>query len=122
MLFLEAANIKKYYSDRLILAFDMLKVYSGDRIGIVGQNGSGKTTLLNIVSGNIEPDEGFVRRYAEVTFIRQFAEENTDKADGQLLKEFNLAHKAHQEVFSGGENTRIKLANSLGTRRPAVGG
>ncbi len=116
MLFLEAANIKKYYSDRLILAFDRLKVYSGDRIGIVGQNGSGKTTLLNILSGEIEPDEGFVRRYSGISFIRQFAEENTEKADGQLLKEFNLANKVHQEVFSGGESTRIKLANSLGNK------
>jgi len=114
MLFLEAANIKKYYSDRLILAFDGLKVYSGDRIGIVGQNGSGKTTLMNILSGSIEPDEGLVKQYSDISCIRQFADESTVNADRKLLNEFNLANKADQGVFSGGEKTRIKLANALG--------
>lgn len=116
MLFLEALNIKKYFSDRLVLTFDILKVYSGDRIGIVGQNGSGKTTLLNILSGEIEPDGGLVRRYSDISFIRQFADENIVDAGGKLLKEFDLAGKKHQNVFSGGENTRIKLANSLGNK------
>ena len=113
MLFLEAANIRKYYSDRLILVFEGLKVYSGDRIGIVGQNGSGKTTLMNILSGSIEPDEGLVKQYSDISCIRQFADENTVNADRKLLKEFNLANKADQDVLSGGENTRIKLANAL---------
>ena len=36
MLLLEAGNIEKYYSDRLIIKFSELKIYSGDRIGVVG--------------------------------------------------------------------------------------
>lgn len=112
MLIIEAASIKKYYSDRLIIEFDNLKVYSGDKIGIVGQNGSGKTTLMNILSKEIEPDEGFVKRYCDITYIRQFSEESIS-AEQKLLKEFNLSQKTYQNAFSGGEKTRIKIANAL---------
>ena len=58
MLLMEAVNIKKYYGDRLIIGFDELKIYSGDRIGVTGINGSGKTTLLDMLYGGLEPDEG----------------------------------------------------------------
>jgi len=112
MLLLEAANIKKYYSDRIIIEFEELKVYSGDRIGIVGQNGAGKTTLVNILSKEIEPDEGYVKLYCPVSYIRQFSDEGID-AEQRLLKEFNLSQKSQQKAFSGGEKTRIKIANAF---------
>ncbi|MDO4183050.1 MAG: ABC-F family ATP-binding cassette domain-containing protein [Coriobacteriia bacterium] len=35
-----------------------LGVDEGARIGIVGRNGHGKSTLLNLLSGQLEPDEG----------------------------------------------------------------
>ncbi len=107
MLIMEAGNIKKYYSDRLIIEFDSLKIYSGDKIGIVGQNGSGKTTLMNILSGDVEPDEGFVKQHCDIAYIRQFD------------KEFNLSQSINQEAqfpqktLSGGEITRIKIANAF---------
>ncbi len=112
MLFLEATNIKKYFSNRLIIEFDEFKVYSGDKIGIVGQNGSGKTTLMNILSGELEPEEGFIRRFCDIAYIRQFSDEMI-KADGKSLREFNLTDKVNQNVFSGGEKTRIRIANAL---------
>ncbi|ABN53472.1 MAG TPA: ABC-F type ribosomal protection protein [Hungateiclostridium thermocellum] len=112
MLILEAHNIKKYYSDRLVIEIDDLKIYSGDKIGIIGQNGSGKTTLLNILAKEIEPDEGFVRQFCDIAYIRQFSEESIC-ADKKLLKEFDLSQKVHQKVFSGGEKTRIKIANAF---------
>jgi len=114
MLILEAKNIKKYYSDRLIIGFDELKVYLGDKIGFVGQNGSGKTTLMNILSMDIEPDEGFVRQFCDIAYIRQFSEEKME-ANAKTLKEFNLQDKLHHDAFSGGEQTRIKIANALST-------
>jgi len=112
MLILEAANIKKYFSDRLIIEIDDLKIYSGDKIGIVGQNGSGKTTLLNILSKDIQPDEGFVKQFCPIAYIRQFSDESI-RADQKLLKEFNLSDKSHQNAFSGGEKTRIRITNAL---------
>jgi len=112
MLLLEAGNIKKYYSDRLIIEFDELKVYSGDKIGVVGQNGSGKTTLMNILSNEIESDQGFVRQYCNPAYIHQLSDEII-QAEQKTLKEFNIINNSQQKEFSGGEKTRIKLANAF---------
>ena len=112
MLLLEAGNIKKYYADRLIVELDALKLYSGDRIGVIGLNGSGKSTLLDILAGRLEPDEGYVRHYCGVGYIRQFSDESAE-ADLKTLKEFELSQKLEREVLSGGESTRLKIANAF---------
>jgi macrolide transport system ATP-binding/permease protein len=113
MLLLNAGNIKKYYADRLILDVDDLKIYTGDRIGIVGANGSGKTTLMDILSGCIEPDEGYVKRYCELAYIRQFEKERRGKVEGKLLKEFELDRKLQRDGLSGGERTRLKIVEAF---------
>lgn len=113
MLFLEAVNIKKYYADRLIIELDDFKIYSGDRIGVVGLNGSGKTTLLEILAGRLKPDEGFIRHFCDIGYIRQFSGEGQYQPSQKLLKEFELAQKLEREVLSGGEHTRLKIANAL---------
>jgi ABC-type lipoprotein export system ATPase subunit len=73
-------------------SFDELRIYMGDRIGTVGRNGSGKTTLLNILSKDIEPDEGFLKHYCDVTYIRQFSDEGISD-NPRVLKEFELSEK-----------------------------
>lgn len=115
MLLLEAGNIKKYYADRLIFELDDFKIYLGDRIGVVGLNGSGKTTLLDILAGRLEPEEGFLRHYCDIGYIRQFSEEGAEgvKTDQKLLKEFELAQKLERDALSGGEHTRLKIANAF---------
>jgi len=112
MLILEALNIKKYYGDRLIISIDNLKIQSGDKIGIVGQNGAGKTTLLNILTGEIAVDEGIVKRYCDIAYIKQFSDENI-KADAKILKEFGVHDKLECSQVSGGENTRLKIADAI---------
>ena len=55
-------NIKKYYSEKLILDIENLKVYSDGKItGIMGPNGSGKTTLLHIIAGLDKEFSGIVK-------------------------------------------------------------
>lgn len=123
MVILEAANIKKYFSDRLILDINELKIYSGDHIGIVGLNGAGKTTLLNVLSGELMPDEGFVKRYADISYIHQFSSADDDAGmdSGKEMKEFDVSEKLSNNyskgstdgILSGGEKTRLKVANAL---------
>lgn len=125
MLLLEGINIRKFYADRQILGFDELKIYSGDRIGVTGLNGAGKTTLLDILSGALEPDEGCVKRYCRVGYIKQFDQEGTDDTDpaGQeisgaairLLKEFDIDRKLGRAALSGGERTRLRIAGAFGS-------
>ncbi len=112
MLILEANHIKKYFGERLILACDQIKIYSDDKIGIVGRNGSGKTTLLNLLSGELEADEGSIKRYGSISYIHQFSDENA-AAHSKALKEFKVVDASSRVKRSGGEQTRIMLANAI---------
>ena len=61
-LVIEAKGITKAFGDRVILRPFDLKVLRGDRVALVGPNGVGKTTLLKLLTGEIAPDGGTVRR------------------------------------------------------------
>jgi len=112
MLYLEVVKVEKYFSDRLILKFDDLKIYRGDKIGLIGANGAGKTTLLNILAGLVEPDRGFVKTYCNLAYIRQFLDEESIASD-QLPGTFNLDSDRKSNICSGGEQTQVKIANAL---------
>lgn len=114
MLLLEARAIEKYYGDRLILRVPAFKVYGGDRIGLVGRNGSGKTTFLEILAKEVLPDAGSVKHYCNLAYIRQFSTEDIT-ANPKLLEEFALRQKLGQPGHSGGEQTRIRIANAFST-------
>nr|PZN08509.1 MAG: ABC-F type ribosomal protection protein [Caldicoprobacter oshimai] len=111
MLLLHAQNIKKYYGDRLILDIEDLKIYSGDKIGIVGVNGAGKTTLLEILTKNMVPDEGTVKLYTDFSYIKQFGVTD-DKIDGRMAREFEINNR-DKRFLSGGEQTRLRIAGQL---------
>ena len=78
LIVLELFDLKKYVGNRLILELPRLTVYTGDKIGIVGQNGAGKTTLMELLAGETEPEEGCVRRMCPVSYLRQFSQEQPD--------------------------------------------
>ena len=112
MLLIEANNIKKYFGDRLVLDIDDLKIYSEDRIGIVGRNGVGKTTLINILTNRLAPDEGFVKLYGSYSYISQLEEPDNKSISGELASKFGI-EPIWNDYMSGGEKTRFKLANAL---------
>lgn len=50
-----------------------LKVYPGDRIGLVAPNGSGKTTLFHVIMGLLKPHSGSIEIFGkEVTREKDF--------------------------------------------------
>ncbi|WP_417270522.1 ABC-F family ATP-binding cassette domain-containing protein [Celeribacter sp.] len=59
---IEAEGISKSFGDRTLLRDFSIKVGRGDRIAFVGPNGIGKTTLLKMLTGELEPDSGHVKR------------------------------------------------------------
>jgi ATP-binding cassette subfamily F protein uup len=61
----EVDRIAKRYDDFQLKNFSA-RIMRGDRIGLIGPNGAGKTTLLRMIIGELEPDEGEVRRGANV--------------------------------------------------------
>ena len=57
-----AEGIAKRYGPCVLFEDFDLTVWRGDRIGVIGPNGEGKTTLVRCLLGEIEPDQGTVRR------------------------------------------------------------
>ena len=112
MLLIECSKIKKYFGERLILDIDDLKVYSEDRIGVVGRNGAGKTTLINILSKRLEPDEGWVKLYGRAGYISQLEPPDNKTISSEMASKFGV-ETVWNECMSGGEKTRFKFAEAL---------
>ena len=110
---LEAGSVELSFGPRTILEIKELKIYDGDRIGLIGENGAGKTTLLQVLSGEREPDAGTVRRFSEIAVIRQMGEADGE-SDARLRSEFDA--QEHREGLSGGEQTRRRIAAALSRR------
>ncbi|PWT28135.1 ribosomal protection-like ABC-F family protein [Butyrivibrio fibrisolvens] len=110
-LLIKADNITHSYGDQTVLDFDRFYLYEGEKVGLVGMNGTGKSTLLKILSGQLEPTEGSVLRKCIPFYFKQFGSDNeyfdTDYAEAGKM---GVADHIWQESVSGGEDTRIRLA------------
>lgn len=104
----ELENVEMTYLDKEILNIERLAVHQFDRIGIVGRNGAGKSTLLKLFANNIQPTLGTVKRHVESGYFEQLEAPIVAEADAALLG--RLAVPQHSECLSGGEQTKLKLA------------
>ena len=107
---LEATGLQISFGDRQLLNIDRLNVFDGDRIGLIGENGAGKTTLLRILSGDINPEAGFIRRQCPASMICQ--QGNADAGDDAETRALFRARET-REGLSGGEMTRNRIAGAL---------
>ncbi|OMF47496.1 Msr family ABC-F type ribosomal protection protein [Paenibacillus amylolyticus] len=107
----ELEQVEMTYMDKVILNIERLAVHQLDRIGVVGGNGQGKSTLLKLIAGQIQPTVGKVKRFAEFGYLEQVEPPQSNESievDGALLSK--LAIPQHDQPWSGGEQTRLKLA------------
>ena len=65
---LKARNLRKSYGEKLLFQNLDLEITGGEHIALLGDNGAGKTTLIRILTGNEDPDAGFVRLGPTVRF------------------------------------------------------
>lgn len=107
---LELINVEISYLDRVVLDIPRLAVHQFDRIGVVGKNGAGKSTLLKLMGGLISPDKGKVNFHADFAYYDQLsAPIEGGETDYEIAARLAVP-EIEVENFSGGEQTRLKLA------------
>lgn len=62
MILIDAEGLRASRPGRPLFTDVSITLSTGDRLGVVGLNGCGKSTLFRILSGEIAPDAGVVRR------------------------------------------------------------
>ena len=116
-LYLSADHISVSFGERKLFSLERLRIYEGDRIGLVGMNGSGKTTLLHILSGACKPDEGVVKHFCTPFYFRQFADATDHHASPEALSRLGVISLQGQHIVSGGEAERLRLADMFSADR-----
>lgn len=86
-----------------------IEVNEGDFITIIGSNGAGKSTLLNIISGNIECDDGIIELNGED--VSNSDEYKRSKMIGRVFQNPSLGVAPNMTIL---EN--LSLADNKGKR------
>ena len=116
-LYLSADHISVSFGGRKVFDLERLRIYEGDRIGLVGSNGSGKTTLLHLLSGMLQPEEGIVKRFCTPFYFQQFADATQNDASSEALSRLGVNSLQEQQAVSGGEAERLRLAELFSADR-----
>ena len=136
---IDAANLKKAYSDKLLMDNLNFSLPPGGIVGIIGPNGSGKTTLFRMITGTEKPDGGEIRvgPSVKLSYVQQGRDTLPDEQNvweaisgGQeniklgaiqinsraYVSRFGFTGQDQQKkvgVLSGGERNRVHLARLL---------
>ncbi|AFS71818.1 ABC-F family ATP-binding cassette domain-containing protein [Exiguobacterium antarcticum] len=75
MSILTVSNLSHGFGDRAIFEDVSFRLLKGEHIGLVGANGEGKSTFMNIITSQLEPDEGKVEwaKHVRVGYLDQHA-------------------------------------------------
>ncbi|BDM74446.1 ABC transporter ATP-binding protein (plasmid) [Streptomyces nigrescens] len=88
---LEVRGLRHAYGRRVVLRGVDLTVRPGALVGVVGENGTGKSTLLKILSGELRPQRGNVRRAGRFGYCPQDVVLNDALTVRQHLEFFRTA-------------------------------
>ncbi|TDI22407.1 MAG: ATP-binding cassette domain-containing protein [Acidobacteria bacterium] len=139
----EATGVSKSFDGDPVIRDFTTRVLRGDRVGLIGPNGAGKTTLLRLFLGELQPDQGDIRRGTNVVvgYYDQQREQldpertvfdtvgdgnDTVTVNGErrhvhgYLRDFLFSPdraRSPVKALSGGERNRLLLARLL--TRPA---
>lgn len=114
----EIKDVELTYLNKEIFSIDRLAIHFMDRIGIIGPNGSGKTSLLRMLAGELEPAKGKIHRHASFAYLKQMETPGEEEVDQKILGKLQVP--GVEEGISGGEQTKIKIAQLLADYNEAL--
>lgn len=124
-------EVSKSFHDMNLFGNISFKIRRGERVAVMGPNGSGKTTLLRMVTGEMLPDSGSIRRGPGVKMIYFDQEHEQLDHDATVLENvMDVSAMSESEArsylasylfrgddvfktardLSGGEKSRLALA------------
>ncbi|MGM0432455.1 MAG: energy-dependent translational throttle protein EttA [Spirochaetota bacterium] len=135
----EGEHVSFSYDERKLFDDFSFSLPPGGIVGIIGPNGVGKTTFFRLLSGEIEPDSGHIKRgetvkMAYASQMREDLDPNVSiwqaisggkeqmSLGGRLINsraycaQFNFSGAQQQKLLgnlSGGERNRVNLALTL---------
>jgi ABC transport system ATP-binding/permease protein len=94
----EFEDVSCVLGDRKIVEGLNFLVTSGMRVGLVGPNGSGKTTLLRLLTGELQPTSGTIKKAASLKIV--YFSQTRELEEGVTLRRA-LAPDADSVVYQG---------------------
>ncbi len=76
-------DVSVAYGDQPLLDHASFQIEPGERVCLIGRNGAGKSTLMKLASGQIQPDDGLVRKDSGIRV--GMLNQNLPLADDQLV-------------------------------------
>lgn len=116
---LQVSGVSLQYGSKKLFEDVNLKFTKGNCYGIIGANGAGKSTFLKVLSGEIEPQKGYVTldKNERMSVLQQ----NQNKYDDEtVLRTVMLGYKHLVEVMD--EKTRCMPIPIFGRGRHPGGG
>ena len=136
---IEAEDLRKGYGNNVLIEGLDFKLPPGGIVGVIGPNGAGKTTLFRMITGQEQPDSGFLRigDTVKLGYVDQSRDSlDPDKTVWQEVSggeeviylgkraiqsraytaAFNFKGSDQQKkvgILSGGERNRVHLAKML---------
>ncbi len=110
----DIVDVTVTFDDKLVLDNVTWLIAPGERTGILGVNGAGKSTLLGLVSGEVHPTSGKVKRgkTIKIAFLTQQLAELEDIWDDRVSDV--LKRQKSTYVSGGKEMTPTQLLERVG--------
>ncbi|MBC7290942.1 MAG: ABC-F family ATP-binding cassette domain-containing protein [Actinotalea sp.] len=103
--------------ERVLLDDVTWRLGPGDRFGLVGVNGAGKTTLLRLLTGDVRPRSGRVRR-GKTVVVATLSQDVTELDELGGLRAVEVVERERRATQVGGkELTAAQLVERLGFAR-----
>lgn len=124
MSILNVEHVNHGYGGRKILEDACFRLLKGEHVGLVGANGEGKSTFLNIITGQLQPDEGKISWCNRITtgYLDQYSTLTQGKTIREVLREafqplFNLEQEMlamYEKMAECSETELEKLMEEVG--------